>query len=124
MESVFDALCDSKACYSSNLDLKSSFWQIPLDEETRHKSAFITRSGVYEWKRLSYGLMNAAITFQCLMTQVLRGLNWKFLLVYIDEILMFSQTFEEHLDHLKQVFTRLKDFSHQSVTLLSKRKNF
>ncbi|CAC5384223.1 unnamed protein product [Mytilus coruscus] len=73
IESVFDALGGAKAKYFTNLDLKSSFWQIPLDEDTYHKSAFISQSGVYEWNRMSYGLINAAITFQCLMTQVLRG---------------------------------------------------
>ncbi|VDI57292.1 Hypothetical predicted protein [Mytilus galloprovincialis] len=80
-----------------------------MDEETRHKSAFITRNGVYEWLRLPFGLRNSPVSFQMIMTQVLRGLNWKFVLVYVDDILIFSKTFEEHLRHLEQVFNRLRD---------------
>ena len=80
-----------------------------MDEETRHKAAFITQNGVYEWLRLPFGLRNAPVSFQQIMTQVLRGLNWKFVLVYVDDILVFSRSFEEHLGHLEQVFNRLRD---------------
>ncbi|CAG2189252.1 Retrovirus-related Pol polyprotein from transposon 17.6,Retrovirus-related Pol polyprotein from transposon opus,Retrovirus-related Pol polyprotein from transposon 297 [Mytilus edulis] len=80
-----------------------------MDEETRHKSAFITRNGVYEFLRMPFGLKNAPISFQQLMSNVLRGLNWQFVLVYVDDILVFSRSFEEHLSHLEQVFTCLRD---------------
>ncbi|CAC5404335.1 Retrovirus-related Pol polyprotein from transposon 297,Retrovirus-related Pol polyprotein from transposon opus,Retrovirus-related Pol polyprotein from transposon 17.6 [Mytilus coruscus] len=80
-----------------------------MDDETRHKSAFITRNGVYEFLRMPFGLKNAPISFQQLMSNVLRGLNWQFVLVYVDDILVLSRSFEEHLSHLEQVFTRLRD---------------
>lgn len=80
-----------------------------LDEDSRQKAAFITQGGVYEWKRMPFGLTNSPILFQTLMSNVLRGLNWKSVLVYVDDILIFSRSFDEHLTHLAQVFDRLKE---------------
>jgi hypothetical protein len=78
-----------------------------MDPATRHKAAFITQSGIYEWMRLPFGLSNSPASFSMVMAQVLRGGNWKFVLCY-DDILVFSENFEKHLDHLKQVFQRLQ----------------
>lgn len=109
LETVFDAIGHAKPSYFSSLDLKSGFWQIKMSEKTKHKAAFITQEGIYEWKRMPFGLMNAPISFQTVMTHVLRGLNFKSCLVYVDDILVFSKTFEEHLTHLEQIFSRLRD---------------
>lgn len=108
LEDVFDSLGAASPKYFSFLDLKSGFWQVEMDLSTKHKAAFITQSGVYEWKRMPFGLMNATISFQTLMTSVLCGIHWKFVLCYIDDILIFSPTFEVHLKHLQEVFARLK----------------
>ena len=108
LESVFDALGEANANYFTSLDLMSGFWQMELDEESREKAAFITQRGVYEWTRMPFGLTNAPISFQTLMSRVLRGLNWKSVLVYVDDVLIFSKSFDEHLQHLEQVFQRLK----------------
>ena len=107
LEDVFDTIGESKAQIFSTLDLASGFWQIPMDPSTAHKSAFVTPTGVYQWKRMPFGLVNAPASFQALMTQVLRGLNWKTCLVYVDDILVFSKTFDEHLRHLAEIFDRL-----------------
>ena len=109
LECVFDTIGESQAQIFSSIDLFSGFWQIKMDEDTSHKAAFITRNGVYEWLRLPFGLNNSPISFQMIMTQVLRGLNWKFVLVYVDDTLVFSKDFEQHLNHLEQVFNRLRD---------------
>ena len=109
MESVFDAIGETKAQYFSCLDMRSGFWQVPLTEESKPKSAFITQTGIYQFKRMSFGLMNSPITFQSMMSLVLRDLNWKCVLVYVDDILVFSCTFEEHLNNLSQVFDRLRN---------------
>lgn len=82
---------------------------ITVDEECRKKAAFITQGGVYEWKRMPFGLTNSPFSFQTLMSNVLRGLNWKSVLVYVDDISIFSRSFDEHLQHLAQVFDRLKN---------------
>ena len=109
LEDVFDCIGNVSATIFSTLDLNSAYFQIELDPETKHKSAFITHEGVFEFNRMPFGLRNAPMSFQMLMSQVLRGLNWKFVLCYIDDLLVFSKSFEEHLDHLNQVFSRLRE---------------
>lgn len=109
LDSVFDCIGEAQAKFLSCLDMRSSFWQVPLEKVSQIKSAFITQSGVYQWKRMPFGLRNSSITFATMMSNVLRGLNWKSALVYIDDILIFSHNFDEHLSHLAQVFSRLND---------------
>ncbi|EXX59485.1 gag-pol fusion protein [Rhizophagus irregularis DAOM 197198w] len=92
----------------SSLDLASGFWQVELDPKDREKSTFITRFGTYEFTVLPFGLCNAPATFQRLMDMVLRDILWQFTVVYIDDINVGSKTFEEHLVHLEQVFSRLE----------------
>lgn len=106
LEDVFDTIGISKTKIFSVLDLRSGFWQIPLDPGTKHKTAFVTHHGIFQFKRLLFGLRNA--TFQMLTAQVLQGLKWKFVLVYVDDILLFCDTFENHLQHLQLVFDRLR----------------
>ncbi|VDH89527.1 Hypothetical predicted protein [Mytilus galloprovincialis] len=107
LECVFDAKGAAKATMFSVLDLASGYWQISMDPETRHKAAFITQSGIYEWLRLPFGLSNSPASLSMVMTQVLRGINWKFVLCYVDDILVISENFETHLDHLQQLFNCL-----------------
>ena len=95
--------------FFSTLDLKSGYWQVELDEESREKTAFVTHAGLYEFLVLPFGLTNAPSTFERLMEIVLRGLTWKICLIYIDDIIVFSKTFEEHLQHLELVFQRLRE---------------
>ena len=80
-----------------------------LDMESRKKAAFITQQGVNEWTRMPFGLTNAHISFQIGMSSVLRAMNWKSVLVYVDNIFIFSSTFHEHLLHLEQVFSKLEE---------------
>lgn len=108
LECVFDTIGQSHAQYFSSLDLHSAFLQIGMHPVSRHKSAFITQNGIYEYKRMPFGLMNATVFFQMVMTQVLRGLTWRQCLIYLDDILVFSETFDNHLTHLEQIFTRLR----------------
>jgi hypothetical protein len=107
LEDVFDTIGESKAQIFSVLDLRSGFWQIPLDPETKDRSAFTTHSGHYQFKKLPFGLRNAPMSFQMVMSEVLRGLNWKCSLVYIDDILCFSKDIPSHLKHLEAIFDRL-----------------
>lgn len=109
IESVFDCIGDSHAQYFSTLDMASGFWQVPLDPKTRHKAAFVVPSGIYEFNRMPFGLKNAPMSFQMLMTKVLGSMNWKQALCFIDDILVFSQTFEQHLAHLDLLFQKLRD---------------
>ena len=105
IDDILDTL--GGAQYFSTLDLSSGYWQIELDPVTRDKTAFTSHYGLYEFIRMPFGLCNAPATFQRLMQVVLRGIEGKFCFVYIDDILVCSKTFEEHLKHLEQVFERL-----------------
>jgi transposase InsO family protein/predicted aspartyl protease len=98
-----------KAKYFSTLDLASGYWQIGLTEEAKLKSAFCSTSGLYQFRVMPFGLTNAPATFQRLMERVLAGLQWNICLVYIDDIIIFSQTIDEHIQQLQTVFNRLKN---------------
>ena len=109
LETVFDQLGQAKANWFTTLDLASGFWQVPLDSETKEKTTFVTNTGrQFNFRVLPFGLVNAPSTYQLVMNQVLQGLNWKILLCYIDDIIVFSSTLSEHLSHLNMVFQRLR----------------
>ena len=94
--------------YFSSLDLKSGYWQIPMAEADKEKTAFITPGGLYQFRVMPFGLTNAPATFQRMMDLVLAGIKWQHCLVYLDDVLVFSRTFDEHLSHLASVFDRLR----------------
>ena len=92
----------------STIDLLSGFWQIPIKEEDRKYTAFVTSSGLYQWNRMAFGLMNAGACFNRLLTRVLSGLTYEIALIYLDDIICFTGSFKSHLDALRLIFTRLK----------------
>jgi len=94
--------------YFSPLDLLSGYWQVPLSPDAQEKAAFITRDGLWKWKVLPFGLTFAPTTFQRLMEQVLSGLHWKTLLIYLNDIIVISPDFETHVSRLREVFERLR----------------
>ena len=94
-------------CWFSTLDLASGFWQIPVREEDRCKTAFATRNGLYEFNMMPFGLCNAPATFERLMEGVLRGINWRLCLVYIDDIIVGGKDVHEAIERLGIVFERL-----------------
>ena len=97
------------ARWFSTLDLKSGYWQVPIMERDKEKTAFRTSSWqLYEFNQVPFGLCNAPATFSRLMDRVLSGLHWETCLFYLDDIIVFSSTWEEHLARLRQVFERLR----------------
>lgn len=92
----------------STLDLKSGYWQIPIKKEARDKTAFISRHGLYQWRVMPFGLCNAPATFQRMMDAILEGIKWEYCLVYLDDIMVYSKDFKEHIRHLDVVLSRLE----------------
>ena len=108
IDDTLDALGGS--CWFSTLDLKSGFHQVSIAEEDRPKTAFsIPGSGLWQWRVLPFGLINSPSVFERLMERVFSGLTFLILLIYLDDIIVYSKTFEEHLENLKVVFERLKE---------------
>lgn len=99
--------CLSGAKIFSTLDLQSGYWQIEVKEKDRPKTAFVTRSGLYEYITMPFGLCNAPSTFERCMELVLKGLQWKTLLIYLDDVIILSSTFQEHIQRLDEVLQRL-----------------
>ena len=107
IDETLDALAGAK--YFSTLDLASGYWQVELKEEDREKSAFVTSKGLYEFNVMPFGLSGAPGTFQRLMEAVLAGLQWEICLAYLDDVIVFSKTFEDHLKNLRLVFNKMRE---------------
>ena len=105
IDDVLDAL--SKGRYFAVIDLKAGYWQIPLEASDAQKTAFRTIDGLFQFNVMPFGLRNAPATFQRLMDVVFSGLKWKGLLVYMDDIVIYSETPKEHLSMLDKVCGRL-----------------
>ena len=95
-----------KAKFFSTLDLGSGYHHIALDKDAIKKTAFITPFGKYEYLKFPFGLAQAPSYFQNLMNKILNGLN--FTLAYLDDIIIFSETAEQHLKHIQIVLNRLR----------------
>ncbi|KAJ9527976.1 hypothetical protein QJQ45_005577 [Haematococcus lacustris] len=106
IDDLFDKLAGKKVF--SSLDLQSGYHQIRITEADRPKTAFLTPMGQFQFKVLCFGLTNAPATFQRVMNNVFRPLINKSVLVYIDDILVMSNTAEEHVRHLKEVLELMR----------------
>jgi len=104
-ESV-DALWGAK--FYSKLDVDRAFWQVGLREEDKCKTAFAMDGRLFEFNVMPFGSMNAPSTFQRSMDRVLRGLTWRQCLVYIDDVLIFSNTFEDHVQDIDEILSRFR----------------
>lgn len=98
------------ARYITTVDLKAGFWQIPMDKSSRERTAFVFSGGLHEYVFMPFGLCNAPATFQRTMDTVLAGMKWQFCFPYLDDIIVYSRTFAEHVKHCKQVFERLRQY--------------
>ena len=99
----------SGSSWFSALDLLSGFHQIPMSQESQQKTAFVTSEGLFEFRRMPFGLKNAPATFQRAMDAILAGLKWKCCLVYLDDIVIFGKTWQENLAGLDAVLQKLED---------------
>ena len=106
IDDALDSLAGSR--YFTTLDLQSGYHQVAMHPDSKDKTAFATHAGVYSYEVMSFGLCNAPPCFQRLMSRVLHGLEWKLCLVYIDDVIVFASSFEEHLARLQLVLDRLR----------------
>jgi hypothetical protein len=103
---IFSSLAGKR--FFSALDAVKGYHQLEIDEADRHKTAFITHRGLFQFKRLPFGLRNAPAQFQRMMDAILGSLRWEAALCYIDDVLVFSDTWEQHIAHLRQLFSSCK----------------
>lgn len=109
MEDLFSKL--GKCLYFSTLDLAKGFHQIPIHPDDVHKTAFSTHTGHFEFTRMPFGLKNAPASFQRMMNEVLHDFINIICIVYLDDILVFSTSLQEHIDSLRKIFMRLSKFN-------------
>ncbi|MCG7869179.1 MAG: reverse transcriptase family protein, partial [Candidatus Thiodiazotropha taylori] len=100
----------SGSVWFSKLDANSAYWQINISPEDRHKTAFHTRYGLYEHVKMGFGLCNAPATYARVMNLVLRGLNWKTVLAFLDDVLIMGKTFDGHLANLGDALKRFRQY--------------
>ena len=92
----------------SCLDLNAGYWQVEVEPKDRSKTAFVTRDGLFEFEVLPFGLCNGPATFERLMETVLAGLHWQICLIYLDDIIVTGNSFENMIENLDSVFQRLE----------------
>ena len=107
IDESLDALNGAK-CFTT-LDIASGFHQIAMKPIDQHKTAFSTPFGLFEYKRMPMGLCNSPATFQRLMQHIFNDLVFQILLIYLDDLIIYSSTLEEHVERLEKTFMRLKE---------------
>ncbi len=127
LDHTLDSL--SGMVWFSTMDCVSGYWQIMMHPDDVEKTAFVTHRGLYQFKVMPFGLVNAPMTFQRAMDMILSGLKYEICLCYLDDIIVFSRTWEEHLKNLRTVLERIKSagiylkptkcqFARKSITFL------
>ena len=106
MDECIDSLGEARIF--STLDANSGYWQIELADEDCEKTAFTSHSGVFQYKRMPFGLNNVPSTFQRTIDIVLATEKWKHTIVYLDDIVIFSRNVEEHMEHIASILAMLR----------------
>lgn len=109
METCIDTL---RGCvYMSCVDMASGYWQLLVHPKDRHKTAFITKYGLFEHVRLPFGLCNSPASFNRVMQCILQGLTWSECLAYLDDVIILGKNFDDHLQNLSAVLDRFKTYN-------------
>ncbi|XP_064399260.1 uncharacterized protein LOC135345747 [Halichondria panicea] len=118
IDDLIDGL--GRSHYISTLDLTKGYWQVPVAVEDRPKTAFVTPFGLFQFKVMPFGLQGAPATFQRLMDRVIAGLS-DFTATYLDDVIIFSETWEKHLEHVRTTLQRLRK---AGLTVKAKKSQF
>ena len=108
VDDCLDTLAGS--IWFSKLDANSAYWQINIKPEDRHKTAFHTRYGLFEHVKMGFGLCHAPATYARVMNLVMRGLHWKTVLAFLDDVLILGRTFDDHLSNLGDALKRFRRY--------------
>ena len=109
IEELIDKL--GGATYLTTLDLARGYWQVPIAENAKEKTAFVTPHGLFQFEVMPFGLNGAPATFQRLMDRVVKGME-EYVAVYLDDIVVFKSTWEDHLIKVENVLKRLEKANH------------
>ena len=99
--------CLGNSAWYTTMDLRAAFWQVKQSQKDAPKTAFVTRTGCYQFTRLPFGLSGSPGLFQRLADLIFSGLTWEALLVFLDDIIIFGSTIEQHIERIEHVFQRL-----------------
>ena len=106
IDEILDSL--GKAKWFTSLDLASGYWQVEMNSDDKEKTAFTTKQEIFEFNVMPFGLTNAPATFQRLMDHLFYDIKDKYILVYLDDVNIFSTTYKEHLEHLREILERFR----------------
>lgn len=107
VEEILDELAGTQ--YFSSMDMTVGYDQVRMGDMEEYKTAFKTHQGHYQFRVMPFGFTNAPTTFQCVMNLVLAPFLRKFVMVFLDDILVYSPSWQAHLEHLRLVFTTLRE---------------
>ena len=108
IDDCLDTLAEN--VWFSRLDANSACWQINIKPKDRHKTAFHTRYSLFKHVKMGFGLCNAPASYARVMNLVLRGLNWKTLFAFLDDVLIMGKSFDDHLENLDAALKRFRKF--------------
>jgi len=106
MDECIDSLRDANIF--TTLDCNSGYWQVPVSPGDRDKATFVCHSGLFRYRRMSFGLTNAPATFLRTLDRILSGFKWRSCLVYLDEVIIFSKDMESHMVHVDRILSALQ----------------
>lgn len=127
IEEVFDVLHGAK--YFSTIDMKAGYYQVELEDTHKERTAFtVGPLGFYEYEKMPFGLSNSPATYQRLMEECLGDYNMTICIIYLDDLIIFSKTYQQHIERLDLIMTRLQEcrlkLSSEKCFFLQKRVNF
>ena len=108
IDKLVDMVGHNRPTVFSSLNLMRGYHQVKMAEDSKHKTAFTCHLGLYQYRRVPFGLTNMPVIFQWLMAQLFSGQEWNYVFVYLDDILVASKSISEHKEHVQKVLQQLK----------------